>query len=265
MYPLITGLHLHADRGTANNDQPDRRLPGQVVEAMRHTEHGVRQLARALRDHAAGNPVALVDEAGQPEIEGTRVKTARDVELRSLFPQGSRTTRPPGPADTPHKKLEGRVADLSETFGKLVEALAAVDKVRSDRGGKLIEEVGIAPTSVNAWLTHLDEARNELTRWKMIHEFRTPVVLPPAVPNPEPVEADTVTVEELDDLSSEQLAWLAEDLGLDVPGGAGRDELLDALSDRIRDRDDPEAGATPPADLAVSTDVADVPAAAGAS
>jgi hypothetical protein len=37
-------------------------------------------------------------------------------------------------------------------------------------------------------------------------------------------------VDELDTLSNEQLAWLAEDLAIDVPGSAGRDELLDALA-----------------------------------
>lgn len=237
MYPLITGLHLHADRGTANNDQPDRRGPGQVLEAMRHTARGVRQLSRALRDHATGDPVTLVDNDGHPVIEGNRAKVARDIDLRDLYPHGSRTTRPNGPADTPGKKLAVKVADLSDSIGKLTETLGAIKTVRSDRGGPLIEEAGIASTHVRAWLDDLDEARDQLMRWKLIHELHSATAAPAAAASPE-VDADTVTVYELDDLNDEQLEYLAQDLGVDLPGNAGRDEVLDALAERIRDRED---------------------------
>jgi hypothetical protein len=122
MFPLIAGLHLHADRGTRNNDQPDRRNPGQVLEAMRRTRGGVRQLARALQDNAKGHHVLLVDENGRPELDGARAKIARDSDLRVRFPHGSKTARPAGPTNTPAKKLAVKVADLSEIVGKLTEA-----------------------------------------------------------------------------------------------------------------------------------------------
>jgi hypothetical protein len=159
MFPLITGLHLHADRGTANNDQPDRRNPGQVLDAMRRTEGGVRQLARALRDNAAGHRVLLVDENGQPELDGTRTKIVKDKGLRARFPHGFKAPRPTRPADTQAKVLKGKIADLSEAVGKLTEALTEVSKVSSDRGGSLVEEEGIASTYATAWINDLEEGR----------------------------------------------------------------------------------------------------------
>ena len=47
-YPLVVSGRLNADRGSSRNDQPDRRTPGEVLDAMRRSLHGVRQLGQAL-------------------------------------------------------------------------------------------------------------------------------------------------------------------------------------------------------------------------
>ncbi len=235
MFPLITGLHLHADRGTANNDQPDRRMPGQVLDAMRRTPGGVRQLARALRDGAAGNKVVLVDDQGRPELEGTRAKIARDADLRQRFPHGSKTVRPTGPADTPAKRLQGKIADLSEVVGKLTEALDAVAKVTGDRGGPLVEDEGISSTHASAWLADLEEARNRLMRWKLINELNSPAPTS-GDDDSEDVDVSTLTVDDLDGYGDETLAEIAVELGCEVGDDADRDELLDALAEALAER-----------------------------
>jgi hypothetical protein len=231
MFPLITGLHLHADRGTANNDQPDRRNPGQVLDAMRRTPGGVRQLTRALRDNAAGHRVLLVDENGQPELDGTRTKIVRDKDLRVRFPHGSKAPRPTGPADTPAKVLKGKIADLSEAIGKLTEALNEVSKVSSDRGGSLVEEEGIASTYATAWIHELEEAKTRLMTWKVISDLRAPVLPTGDVENE--IDIATLTVDDLDRLDDEQLAEVADELGCDVDADAGREELLDAVAEGL--------------------------------
>ncbi len=96
---------------------------------------------------------------GRPELDGTRARIARDIDLRARFPHGSKTARPSGPADTPTKKLAVKVADLSEIVGKLTEALNVVASVRSDRGGPLVEDEGISSTYATAWITSLDSRR----------------------------------------------------------------------------------------------------------
>lgn len=250
MFPLITGLHLHADRGTANNDQPDRRNPGQVLDAMRRTPGGVRQLARALRDGAAGNRVVMVDDKGQTELEGARTKVASDAELRRRFPHGAKTPRPSGAVDTPAKQLAAKVADLSEVVGKLPESLDAVAAVVGDRGGKLVEDQGIAATYATAWIETLEKARDRLMRWKLIHDLRSPDPVPDDEDN-EGLDVHSLDVDELDRLDDDQLAEAARALGCVVGSDAERDELLDAVAEALgagaddedlvdRDLDDPD-------------------------
>jgi hypothetical protein len=261
MFPLITGLHLHADRGTANNDQPDRRNPGQVLDAMRRTPGGVHQLARALRDNAAGHRVLLVDENGQPELDGTRTRIVLDKDLRARFPHGSKAPRPTGPADTSAKKLKGKIADLSEAIGKLTEALNEVSKVSGDRGGSLVEEEGIASTYATAWISDLEEAKNRLMRWKVISDLRAPALPADDVENE--IDIATLTVDDLDRLDDEQLAEVADELGCDVDADAGREELLDTVAECLLEKADPDEDGDSGAFISDAEDAATEPAGRG--
>lgn len=63
-YPLVIQGRLNADRGTANNEQPDRRLPGEILDVMRRTVRGVRQLEQSLVDFQVNRHIRAVDEAG---------------------------------------------------------------------------------------------------------------------------------------------------------------------------------------------------------
>ena len=57
-YPLVVSGRLNADRGSSGNQQPDRRTPGEVLDAMRRSLHGVRQLGQALKDFRQSRPCA---------------------------------------------------------------------------------------------------------------------------------------------------------------------------------------------------------------
>src|SRR5439155_18375658 len=69
-YPLVVSGRLNADRGSSNNDQPDRRTPGEVLDAMRQTVQGVYQLGQALRDFADGDPIRAVNDDGVVKSQG---------------------------------------------------------------------------------------------------------------------------------------------------------------------------------------------------
>jgi hypothetical protein len=48
-YSLVVSGRLNADRGSAGNEQPDRRTPGEVLDAMRRSIHGIHQLGDLAR------------------------------------------------------------------------------------------------------------------------------------------------------------------------------------------------------------------------
>ena len=87
-YPLVVSGRLNADRGTRGNAQPDRRTPGEVLDAMRRSVQGVHQLGQALRDFANEKAIRAVDEDGQVrKLEsGIDDLMVNDVYLRSEFP-----------------------------------------------------------------------------------------------------------------------------------------------------------------------------------
>jgi transposase InsO family protein len=83
-HPLIVSGRLTSDRGAANNGQPDRRVAGEVLDAMRHSVQGVAQLGQALKDFADGKPIRAVDEDGNLKLssDSTGHITVTGVYLR---------------------------------------------------------------------------------------------------------------------------------------------------------------------------------------
>ena len=63
-YPLVVSGRLNADRGSAGNQQPDRRTPGEVLDVMRRSPQGIHQLGQAVRDFTDEIPIRAVDESG---------------------------------------------------------------------------------------------------------------------------------------------------------------------------------------------------------
>src|SRR5262249_46160576 len=92
-YPLVVSGRLNADRGSSGNEQPDRRTPGEVLDAMRRSVQGVHQLGQALRDFAENNRIRAVEENGGVKrlTDGSDDQTVNDIYLQRELP-------PPGKA-----------------------------------------------------------------------------------------------------------------------------------------------------------------------
>jgi hypothetical protein len=164
-YPLIVSGRLNADRGT-HSGQPDRRTPGELLDTIRQTPQGVFQLAQALRDFAAGNPIRAVDENGVikqlEDKSGERM--VNDFFLRDEFPPAGRA-RAPRPGDTPRDHFNNRVSKLSEAVEELQRAFEAVATVLGDDGRPFVEGSGLDHKLAKVWrdrLTHIDD---ELLVW----------------------------------------------------------------------------------------------------
>lgn len=166
-YPLVITGRLHADRGTRDNAQPDRRPPGDVLDAMRRTTQGVFQLAQALRDFAADEqPIRAVDETGQvKELPGgAGDQFVNDVYLRSEFPPPGKA-RAPRPGDTPFDVYQNRLSDFSQAVESLEQSFAAIGEVVGHDGRPLVEERGADPRSCAVWRDVLRKIDEELVVW----------------------------------------------------------------------------------------------------
>lgn len=166
-YALVVSGRLNADRGTRNNEQPDRRTPGEVLDAMRRNTQGVFQLAQSLRDFTANDQqIRAVDEDGQVKklADGTGDQLVNDVYLRNEFP-------PPGKAratrlgDTPIDHYHNRLNAFSQAVEGLEQSFTAIGEAIGDDGRSLVETRGADPRSCSAWREVLRKIEEELIVW----------------------------------------------------------------------------------------------------
>ncbi len=204
--PLVIDGRLSGDRGTANNDQPDRRLPGEVLDAMRQTPHGVQQLGQALRDHAAGRPIRVVDEDGLVAVdeEGAE-KVVNDTYLRGEFP-------PPGkskshrPGDTPADRFHNAKVTLATAMDGVSAAFEALGKVVGDDGRPMVDVKGVDGRDCKAWRDLIGAMDEEFIVWA--RTFRRVLGVQAARPEPsasdrdEDESADGEDIGEIEDLES---------------------------------------------------------------
>ena len=137
-YPLIVSGRLTADRGSLNNTQPDRRNPGEVLDAMRRTIQGVHQLAQALQDFAANTPLRAVDEQGGIKTlpNGVGEVMINDVYLRGEFPPPGKA-RAPRPGDTPDDLYHNCIGAFTLAAEQLEQAFLAIGQVLGHNGRPL--------------------------------------------------------------------------------------------------------------------------------
>lgn len=167
-YPLVVSGRLNADRGSSNNDQPDRRTPGEVLDAMRRSPYGVLQLGQALRDYEKSPSQALraVNEDGAVKrtADGLSDHTLSDVYLRNEFP-------PPGkaksvrPGKTPTDRYHNALEALSRAFGELHQCFDAVSKVTGDDGQPLVDSRGVDFRLTDKWRDILRESDEHMVIW----------------------------------------------------------------------------------------------------
>jgi hypothetical protein len=167
-YPLVVSGRLNADRGSSNNDQPDRRTPGEVLDAMRRSPYGVLQLGQALRDYEKLPSQALraVNEDGAVKrtADGVSDHTLSDVYLRSEFP-------PPGkakaarPGNTPTDRYHNALEALSRAFDDLHQCFDVVSKVTGDDGQPLVDSRGVDFRVTDKWRGILRESDEHMVIW----------------------------------------------------------------------------------------------------
>jgi hypothetical protein len=164
-YPLIVTQRLSASRGSTSG-LPDRRTPGEVLDAMRRTEHGVVQLGQALDDFGAGlESLRAVDDNGTTRIrQDGSVLTLNDVYLRNEFP-------PPGKAkatasgDTPIDRYNSGVAALGAAFEALESSFAALCEISGDDTIPIVENRGVEPRLTEQWRKVLSRVDEEMVMW----------------------------------------------------------------------------------------------------
>jgi len=166
-YPLIVDGRLTGDRGTQNNDQPDRRKPGEVIDRMRTMLHGVLQLRQALVDFETGHRIRMVDETGNVlrNAEGHFV-IAKDADLRRTYhPAGNGPSPVPAPT-TPAELLGNALAELGRSIRAVEDAVKEVESVKSDDGLPAIESLGADRADCDVWRNILLEVLEKLPIWK---------------------------------------------------------------------------------------------------
>jgi hypothetical protein len=166
-YPLVIGGQLTGDRGSTNNDQPDRRHPGEVIDRMRSTPHGVHQLKQTLLDFAAGRRARKVDETGQVmQNDDGRDVLVTDADLRRTFPPAGE-----GPSLTPAPRnaaelLGNALHSLATTIQAVEGAVKAVEAVQADDGTRVIDSLGADRADCEAWRIILQDVLFKLPVWQ---------------------------------------------------------------------------------------------------
>lgn len=165
-YPLVVSGRLNADRGSSGNDQPDRRTPGEILDTMRRSIHGVHQLGRALLDFETNTPLRAVDESGEVKrlSDGFSEHTVSDVYLRNEFP-------PPGkakaarPGDTPTDRYHNALAALSRAFEGVDQAFTDLTRVLGDDSQPMVDAKGVEPRLTDNWRALLGRVDEEMVVW----------------------------------------------------------------------------------------------------
>lgn len=166
-YPLIVSGRLKAVLGSRGSEQLDRRLPSEVLDAMRRTPQGVLQLAQALRDFSADDqPIRAVDDSGKIRrlTDGSGDQFVNDIYLRGEFPPPGKA-RSPRPGDTPIDVYHNRINDFVEAVERLSQSFGAIRDVTGDDGRSLVDSRGVDPRSCATWREVLRKVDEDLIVW----------------------------------------------------------------------------------------------------
>jgi hypothetical protein len=200
-YPLIVGRQLFPDRGSQNNDQPDRRAPSGVIERMRTSEWGIRQLGQALDDYAAGHPIRAVAADGSELLvdDGADVQLVTDHWLRSTFPVPGRPVAPPAP-ETAHEKYLDSLSEFGQALEAVTWAARRVGTIEGVDGRPLVTSEGVDPVNADVWLDQVMQLMQLIPVWKATHVTRHGTQSPSVAGIDEDRE---------DELSGEDADWYA--------------------------------------------------------
>jgi hypothetical protein len=213
-YPLVTTGTLNADRGTRSNDQPDRRAPGEVLDAMRRTIQGVHQLAQGLLDFKFGRPIRAVDENGaiRKRADGSGDRIITDFYLRDEFPPPGKT-RARSTGDTPTELLKNRLADFSDALERLGETFTAIGAVVGNDGTPLVDVDGADSRQCEEWRKTLSRIGDDLNFWGRTFRRRHKTTPAPLSADDEGDSLDGLESKVEDLYESSYEGWDANDTG----------------------------------------------------
>jgi hypothetical protein len=165
-YPLVVSGRLNADRGSANNEQPDRRTPGEVLDAMRRSIQGIHQLGQALSDFADGVPIRAVDDDGniKRDSNGSTELPVNDIYLRSEYPPPGKA-KATSPGDTPTDRYNNALGAFEAALQTLDQVFTGLTKVTGHDGLPLVETRGVEPRLTDAWRGLLNRMEEGMIVW----------------------------------------------------------------------------------------------------
>ncbi len=167
--PLIANNALAGIRGFDRTENQDERSPALVIDAMRHTRRGVRQLGEVLREYADGKKAfRAVDAAGDPVVgeDPGRPVTLSDTFLRAEFPDPRKVPLPKSSGDQPRDIYNQRIHDLQTVIERLDIAREQVKSCREPDGTALAEQYGIDYRACRKWLEIIHAVAKDLAIWE---------------------------------------------------------------------------------------------------
>jgi hypothetical protein len=167
--PLIANGALVGTRGFDRNEDSDERSPSSVIDAMRRTKRGVRQLGEVLREHARGKKsFRAIDAAGNDVIgeDPSRPFCLDDAYLRAEYPDPGKVPLPRSSGDQPLDIYNQRIHDLQTAIERLDVARGQVKACREHGGTLLAEEYGIDYRVCKRWLDVIHSVAKDLAVWE---------------------------------------------------------------------------------------------------
>jgi hypothetical protein len=167
--PLIANSALAGIRGFDRTENSDERAPSMVIDAMRQTRRGVRQLGEILREYAEGKKAfRAVDATGEPVVgeDPGRPVTLNDAYLRGEFPDPDKVSPPKSSGDQPRDIYNQRIHDLQTVIERLDVAREQVKNCREDDGTALAEKYGVDYRACRKWLDIIHAVAKDLAIWE---------------------------------------------------------------------------------------------------
>jgi hypothetical protein len=167
--PLIANNALVGTRGFDRTEDSDERAPSLVIDAMRLTQRGVRQLGEVLREYAEGKKAfRAIDASGNPVVgeDPGRPVTLSDAYLREEFPDPDKVPTPRSSGDQPRDIYNQRVHDLQTVIDRLDATREQVKNCREHDGTILAERYGVDYRSCRKWLDIIHAVAKDLAVWE---------------------------------------------------------------------------------------------------
>lgn len=182
-YWMVNHRVLARDTRETQDELGDQRNPSMVLRAMLLSEHGIRQLHRAIADGRAhpvpvsgsdAAPIREVDPEGTPLVRsGGGHKPLTDFRVREMFPPADRPRRdgdrqgggPVTPSiEAPRIRLTRLLRNARLAAENLHQLVSDMEGV-TENGVPVVRIEGVPPGSAREITTRLQEAMRKLDVW----------------------------------------------------------------------------------------------------